>query len=257
MIIGKSLTALGGGGLVASIFVKGLSETDTVTAINGSKTLNGNRITKSSVITSTVTEGIPIMTSNTAPSGKATCSTIYSVDYDAYKAFSGGEGQNAPYGWAPAASDSWGNAYCQYEFDEPVSPKSIGILTHGGTFYFTYRVIASLDGSSWDTLISSKYIGEKHKFIYTNVSTVSSYKYFRLILLSSNGGGINTSNGHKLQVLYDKEVQEIVEVTGFNISPIRELGTWTVTASDGKQTATQDVLVDVITEYEIEMSLTA
>ena len=38
MIIGKSLTALGGGCLVASIFVKGLLEADTVTAINGSKT---------------------------------------------------------------------------------------------------------------------------------------------------------------------------------------------------------------------------
>ena len=37
MIIGKSLTALGGGCLVANIFVKSLSETDTVTAINGSK----------------------------------------------------------------------------------------------------------------------------------------------------------------------------------------------------------------------------
>ena len=37
MIIGKSLTALGSGCLVANIFVKSLSETDTVTAINGSK----------------------------------------------------------------------------------------------------------------------------------------------------------------------------------------------------------------------------
>ena len=46
-------------------------------------------------------------------------------------------------------------------------------------------------------------------------------------------------------------------IDGFLIKSIRDLGTWTVTATDGSNTATQDVLVDVITEYEIEMSLTA
>ena len=40
---------------------------------------------------------------------------------------------------------------------------------------------------------------------------------------------------------------------GFLIKPIRDFGTWTVTATDGEQTATRDVLVDVITEYEIEI----
>ena len=37
------------------------------------------------------------------------------------------------------------------------------------------------------------------------------------------------------------------------IDGIRDFGTWTVTATNGTQTATQDVLVDVITEYEITM----
>ena len=37
------------------------------------------------------------------------------------------------------------------------------------------------------------------------------------------------------------------------IKPIRDFGIWTVTATNGTKTATQDVLVDVITEYEIEM----
>ena len=41
----------------------------------------------------------------------------------------------------------------------------------------------------------------------------------------------------------------------FEISKIRELGTWTVTATDGSKTATQDVLVDAATEYEILMDL--
>jgi len=37
------------------------------------------------------------------------------------------------------------------------------------------------------------------------------------------------------------------------IDGIRDFGTWTVTATNGTRTATQDVLVDVITEYEIKM----
>ena len=46
-------------------------------------------------------------------------------------------------------------------------------------------------------------------------------------------------------------------IDGFLIKPIRDMGAWTVTAMNGEKTATQDVLVDVITDYEIEMSLTA
>lgn len=42
--------------------------------------------------------------------------------------------------------------------------------------------------------------------------------------------------------------------SGFLIAPIRNLGMWTVTATDGEYTKTQDVLVDVITQYSIEMS---
>lgn len=38
------------------------------------------------------------------------------------------------------------------------------------------------------------------------------------------------------------------------IDGLRDLGTWTVTATNGTQTVTQDVLVDVITEYEITMA---
>lgn len=43
-------------------------------------------------------------------------------------------------------------------------------------------------------------------------------------------------------------------IDGFLIKPIRDFGTWTVTATNGEKTDTQDVMVDVITEYVIEMS---
>lgn len=43
------------------------------------------------------------------------------------------------------------------------------------------------------------------------------------------------------------------EVSGFLISPLRELGTWTITATDGEKTATREVLVDVAAEFTVEM----
>lgn len=43
------------------------------------------------------------------------------------------------------------------------------------------------------------------------------------------------------------------ERNGFRISPLRELGLWTVTVTNGVKTATEEVLVDVATEFEIEM----
>ena len=42
----------------------------------------------------------------------------------------------------------------------------------------------------------------------------------------------------------------------FDITKIKELGTWTVTATNGAKTITQDVLVDAAVEFEIEMSYT-
>lgn len=43
-------------------------------------------------------------------------------------------------------------------------------------------------------------------------------------------------------------------VAGFEIAPIKEYGMYTVTATNGEKTETQDVLVDAAVEYEIEMS---
>lgn len=41
--------------------------------------------------------------------------------------------------------------------------------------------------------------------------------------------------------------------SGFLIAPIKSFGTWTVTATNGTKSDTQNVLVDVATEFEIEM----
>ena len=61
--------------------------------------------------------------------------------------------------------------------------------------------------------------------------------------LSRAGTGVFTAGA---------EIQS--SVSYWLIDGIRDFGTWTVTATNGTKTATQDVLVDVITEYEITMA---
>ena len=46
-------------------------------------------------------------------------------------------------------------------------------------------------------------------------------------------------------------------VYGFEIAPIKKYGMWTVAATNGEDTTTQDVLVDAAIEFEIELSYAA
>lgn len=77
---------------------------------------------------------IPIMTSNTEPSGKATCSSKYSAKDDAYYAFD----NNADTNWLGRAYDSDEgtgfkpeNQWLKYEFDSTVSIKYITFIGIG------------------------------------------------------------------------------------------------------------------------------
>ena len=72
----------GNGGETASIFVTGLSETDTVTATKDGKTYSGKWVSKEAE----VPYEIPVMTSNTTPAGVV--STNYpSTEYKPHFAF--------------------------------------------------------------------------------------------------------------------------------------------------------------------------
>lgn len=229
----------GSGNFQASIFVTGLSETDTVIATNGKKTKKG-------VWAEGVADvKIPTMTSDTDPRGKATASTS-DPEGAPYQAFTG----LGSYGWIPTDADSYENAYVQYEFLNPIVPSVVSIANiKGGTSVsFTYKVVASLDLQSWDTLVESFTSVTQDVFHDISVETEKQYRYFRLVLLSSTGYSVANSHGHKMQIFGTECVY------GHKIERIREPGTWTVTATNGTRTTTQDVFVDAAVEYEIEMS---
>lgn len=64
----------------------------------------------------------------------------------------------------------------------------------------------------------------------------------------SSGDTVSASNGSKI-----KNAKWNSTASRFEITKIKEYGTWTVTATDGTKTKTQNVLVDAAVEYEIEM----
>lgn len=230
----------GGGGLATSIFVTGLSETDTVTATNGSKTLTG----KWATIQKMVDAQIPTMTSNTTPSGVVSSTSDYSDEYSAWKAFDGKE-TSTP-GWAPSTDADLSNTYCQYEFNESINPKEIRIGFGGNGF--TFDVKASSDGVNFVTL-ASNISNSKDAWSIVNVKSDEYYKYYRFYMINATGAP-SSGYGQKFNIIGTK----LGAVNGHMIKPIRDFGTWTVTATDGIDTYTQDVLVDVITEYEIEIT---
>ncbi|MEK4074088.1 MULTISPECIES: hypothetical protein [Paenibacillus] len=96
---------------------------------------------------------IPVMTSNTTPSGIASASSINSASFDAYQAFNGI--QDERYGWASLTPISW----LQYQFPTKkiIYKYSLAMRTNG-TYYVTgeppksWTFEGSNDGVNWIVL---------------------------------------------------------------------------------------------------------
>lgn len=233
----------GGGGATASISVTGLSETDTVTASNGSKIVTGI-FNSRQIVTETQ---VPVMTSNTTPSGVCSASGSRSGN-PPYFAFNGNGNPWVVDSKPTASNPQW----IQYMFNEPVCVTSM-MYYHTANDNSRVRncvVQRSDDGINFvDVYQTDIPTSPAEVTIEFNNSVYA--KYWRLKILSNNGNPQNVYAG-ELQ-FYGTKCSVVAE---HYISPIKNLGTWTVSATNGVSTATQDVLVDAITSYEITMSLT-
>lgn len=247
----------GGGGPAASIFVTGLSETDTVTATKGSKTIHGKWINNRAV----ECDELPILTGE-----NDACSAEFSsgaISEPVWQAFDGNTHSSCY-----LSSVSY-PCYLIYDLGSArIKPDSFyGYAEHAwnyageGTGTFTVQLQGSNDGVVWDNISDEVVWNDPgrcwHKSsagdevdIVTQVTTEKYYSKFRLAILAST----TTNSFQKYCRVFTFQVTGQSYTSGFEISPIRELGTWTVTATDGTDTVTQDVLIDVITNYEIEMT---
>ena len=186
------------------------------------------------------------MTSNTTPSGVASSTSDYDSNYVAWKAFDKNDVGTA--GWSPPYNASLSNTYCQYEFTEPIVPTKIQI-GFGGDGY-TFNVKASLDGSSWDTL-ASNVSNSRYSWSTINIDTDKYYKYFRFYMVGASSG-TGQGQGHKFNVT--GYALKDVTVEGFEFK-VNQYGTYTITATNGTKTATQDVLVDAADVFTAEVTL--
>lgn len=287
-IIGNPIMA-GVSGPAASIFVTGLAQTDTVTATKGSKTLTGkwksdpnptyhslpDGYTELEYIESTGTQYID---TGLGGSSDYITTVIALATGDGIVVFGSNSGDGFSLTLNLNGVCYWRSIGIRYDSQGIDITKPCKYVCANRSFYINDTAITT-------TLTDSGFItGSKTVLLFgTNREEgeprLCASKIYKYEVKSASSGAVLINfvpakrNSDGAIGMYDlvtnafyanagtgtfvagAEVPQTFD--GFLIKPIRDLGTWTVTATDGDKTATQDVLVDVITEYEIEMSLSA
>lgn len=132
---------------------------------------------------------IPTMTSNTAPSGVASASSIYESTYNPYKAFD----YNEATWWVSSNGSTTG--WLEYEFTVPKKIQKYSVLGHMQSPYYKtaspkdWTFEGSNDGVTWNVLNTQTNITDwvqhvKKEFTFTNNA---SYTKYRLNISSING----------------------------------------------------------------------
>lgn len=139
---------------------------------------------------------VPEMTSNTTPSGVCSAGTIHTTPYDAWKAFDGGNGQTI--GWAPATQS--GYEWVQYEFTSPTAVTRLRISKYANdTESTTFKLQGSNNGNDFTDITSElTFIHNTGQFYYFDFVNTMTYKYYRIVLISSTGY-YSSGSGFKLQ----------------------------------------------------------
>ncbi|EON72829.1 discoidin domain-containing protein [Lysinibacillus sphaericus] len=131
---------------------------------------------------------VPIMTSNTAPSGEAKASSVFNTSYQAFRAFDG----NNNVGWITPEQTKTG--WISYEFTEPKRVVGISMISRQPTNSMGEMPrlwqVQGYDGTKWVTIydrtIPTVFVQSvKQKFYFDNAN---SYKAYRLNVAEISGG---------------------------------------------------------------------
>jgi len=126
---------------------------------------------------------VPVMTSNTTPSGIASASSEASTTRQAWKGFAG-ESAN---GWMP--SESSYPAWIQYKFDAPTLATNLKALykNDSGTSYTQkVEISASNDGTNWTTFATNVLLNSNNAYTDISFTNDNEYLYYRMTLLSGS-----------------------------------------------------------------------
>lgn len=250
MIVNRQIGG-SGGGESASIFVQGLSATDTVSCTKDGKSYSGRWVSKEMP-----TYGaygaygalVPTMTSNTTPSGQCyvwnrspTTSSNYT---EPYLAFDGND------------STTWNNHLntnvniaIGYRFPQKTVVSSFGFKqTNGGAYAKTFKLQYSDDGNSWIDVQNYTFDNSStniNKFqTYSITNEQSPHYYWRLYSLTQAISNCNWCIS--TMQFYGTTAQT---VNGWQFDKLKSYGTYTITSGS----KTQNVLVDFATEFDISL----
>lgn len=280
------LTQGGGtGGASASIFVTGLSEADTVTASKGGKTANGKWMQKPNpecVVPAGYTQLEYIESTGTQYINtgiKATSSIGVEIDYSDY-VVNGNE--NVLFG---ASNGSWaaqlgmnnsktqGQTLAYYNYDGYTGyaiQNACKYKLENGALYANGTQIYSKTFSSFSYtyniyLLAQNWAGAAQNYAKLKLKSAKVWDNSALIRdfipakRNSDGviglydivGNVFYTNSGTGTFVGGAEIPQYID--GHAVT-VKSYGMWTVTATNGEQTETQDVLIDAAVEYEIEMS---
>jgi len=131
---------------------------------------------------------VPVMTSNTTPSGECIASSVHSSQYDIYKAFDGDDSTN----WNSSTSDSFGSAYLGYMFTSPIIVSKVRLYTKtwsGGTRISAFK-LQGYNGSSWVD-IGSEITGRSDGDTSYNFDNSTAYNGYRILITNGTSSTIS------------------------------------------------------------------
>lgn len=176
------------------------------------------------------TNSIPVMTSNTMPSGVASSSTDYSTAYQAWKAFNG---------TTVDAGDCWVTAnniltgWLQYKFDTPKNIEQYAVISRNSANrgdLKTWTFEGSNDGVSWETLDtrnneSAWNANEKRE--YEVKVKFGSYMYYRINVTETTlVSATYLSIGELL--FYETSTPEMIKIESYDESDFNNYGAFEI-----------------------------
>lgn len=242
----------GNGGETASIFVTGLSETDTVTATKDGKTYSGKWVSKEFYPTMSYRYIKWLITEQkSANSSGCQASELGFCDKD-------GNRFNFPAGTISTQSCAeTANETAEKLIDNNTSTK----FNYGGNNSKYPNVSVQFDLGSGNEINLDDY----SKYYWYTANDAEGRDPISWTLYGSNDGNTwdvideqtnQTITSNRLSKAGEWSIDTSVKTDyGWFIEGLRNYGTYTITATDGTNTTTQDILVDMATQYDVEMTL--
>lgn len=148
---------------------------------------------------------VPIMTSNTLPSGEVTASSTYS-GYAPYYAFNGNEKSK---GWTASDSAKWGSTYLTYKFPTAQKVVKARVYMYDGNdrgIYNIVRIQASNDNETWDNLCDDFTMSGTNVWNPIFLNNDKYYLYYRLLLVGSLDSSLKAGVGNGYHLQYYGEI---------------------------------------------------